>query len=539
MAIAFTSRGIADGNGADNVGASATFVSNQTWTPAADSLLLAFVGTQSTSLANSNGIASISGHGTWTLFGTDVYLSGSTQRLQLWWCKVGSSPSSSALTFTNTAQFKLRRQVAIVEITGHDPSAAIGDILRQVVANEIDGLSGDVTLSSFLNGDSATLLGITTTRFAEDVVWDSPLTELSQAPTGTEQMRVGAAYYVGEDLSPGYSFGANSRISGVLGIEVVAAATGVDLAIPTGTSVEVTAQPLALEPAGFADIPLIAGDIDVTAQALAIEPAGAATLDLASATIEVTGAVLDLATGAGELALPTAWIDATAQPLDLAPAGAADLALAPPTIEATAQPLAIEPAGAASLELATATIEITVPPLNLQTGAGEVAIPPGTSIQVTAAVLELATGAGNLALAAANTEVTAQPLTLTPAGAAALEIPAGTTVETTGHPLTLASDVDLSLEPATIQVNVSPVELAPSGNTDVTLTTAVAQATASTIDLVADGASTLVLPAVSIEITAVPLGVARASDVTYRLEAVGVAGGRLEALNPLSTRLED
>jgi hypothetical protein len=269
MVLAITPRG--SHGSATNVANGATF-STGSFTPTGDSLLLAFVATQQTTLASSDGVASVAGHGTWTKWaGGDVLLTTSTQRLQLWWCKVGSSPSASAVTVTNTTTAKIRRAISVIEVTGHDQSAAITDILRQVViSNDISGLTGAVTMGSFLNTDSATIVAVTTTRYQEDYVWDASLTEAHDLPTGTELMRLGTAYVLANDATPGWSWGANSRISGAMGIEVVALAAGGTTYDETGLNTTITTTTMVDDAGQFVDSVSVVADVLATGTEVAI-----------------------------------------------------------------------------------------------------------------------------------------------------------------------------------------------------------------------------------------------------------------------------
>lgn len=222
MALVVTGRG--------STSSATNRTSGQTWataafTPSANSLLLAFHGTQGGPDVASNGIASMSGHGTWNelTVGSGPDIGGNDQLLEVWYTITSSSPSSTAVTMTNSTQTKIRYATSIVEVSGIDSAAAIGSIVLQFVDenNGTANLSGDANFgSAFSKSTNATVAAVYCARYQEDTAWDSPMVEIHDLATGTEVSRLSTAGYVGEDATPGFSWGANNRTWRTVALEI-------------------------------------------------------------------------------------------------------------------------------------------------------------------------------------------------------------------------------------------------------------------------------------------------------------------------------
>lgn len=141
--------GIAD----TNSGSALTITSSPTWTPAANSLLLAWIEASTEDVSPT----SVTGHGlTYTQMGRITMGSGPTTAvLELWAAKAGASPTSVAVSATWAAA-RSGVNISEEEVTGHDDALTLavgaGNIFPQLVtatsgATTTD-TSGTITLAA-------------------------------------------------------------------------------------------------------------------------------------------------------------------------------------------------------------------------------------------------------------------------------------------------------------------------------------------------------------------------------------------------------
>jgi hypothetical protein len=409
MAITITARG--SYGAATNIGNGGTFATGS-FTPSADSLLLAFIGTQGGPGTASNGIASLSGHGTWAelTVGDGPDVSGNDQMLEVWWVKPGSSPGASAVTATNTTQTKIRAAMSVFEVSGVDAAAAIGDIIRQCV--EVNqgtaGLSGSVTLSAFGDAtENAVVIGVVCNRFNETIAWDSPLNGIHRLVTGTEAMELATAQDVGEDTSPGFSWGANNRTWRAMALEVVADVGGTDgnaspgvvgLAVaapgPTATG-SGQGSPAVIVGAATLPAPTATGSGQASPGVLplsvVVPPPTASVSGDGTGSPSAIGAVLTLlapsVSGAG-VATPGAIARALSVPQPTA-SGSGDGTATPPTVALAASILSVTATGAGNASPAVIARALGLP---APTAAGPATGSP--SALTVAALVRAATAAG-------------------------------------------------------------------------------------------------------------------------------------------------
>lgn len=488
MALTFTARG---SHGAATNLASGGTASTGSFTPSANALLLGWVSTQGGPGVASNGIASISGHGTWSRL-DDGTAAGNDQLIELWACITSGAPSAATVTITNTTQTKIRRAISVIEVAGIDETAALSAIVAQVVERNqgTAGLTGDVTLAAFgdatLNGVA---IGVCSARYQEDTVFDSPLVEAHDVATGTELMRLATAHDVGEDTTPGFSWGANNRTWRAIAVEVVdpdSLVSSVEVAVATATEVD-TAQALNLVPAGSATLALATATTVETASPLALAASGAATVALAAGSETDTAQPLVLGVST-QLGIATASEADAAQPLDLAPAGSATLSVATATETNTASSLALVPSGSVPVALASAAETDTASPLVLSpAGAATLALATGSDTETAQPLTLTGAGAAALSVATGTESDTAQPLALTPSGSATLAL--GTASETdTAQPLvlTVATPGAIALATATEVETANPLALAVGTTVTLALAAAVEEVFAQPLTLLAE-----------------------------------------------------
>lgn len=188
MAWVVTDRGYAE----DISNSNATTVV-ASFTPTADSLLLL-------GLTGNGTITSITGHGTWAEIGSHTWAG---KEIRLWGCRVGSSPSASAVTVNLTGSWT--RHVFIVEVDEDSSGlpASLGDCHGTAGTYGAymgsGGATFSITLGSFADsGNLAFQIG-TQNSTTDGISPESGWTGVHNLGTSR---RSRSAYLASEDASP-------------------------------------------------------------------------------------------------------------------------------------------------------------------------------------------------------------------------------------------------------------------------------------------------------------------------------------------------
>ena len=203
-----------------------------------DEVVLVAVSTFESS-TNQPDISSVSGLGlTWTEVGSVLHDStGGDRGTTFLWVGKGT-PSTGAVTISFTSSVR-RCAWIVTDVTGADSGA--GTIVQAYTnSTNQSGSSATGTLSAFAdatNNGSFLCVGIQVSGTTDIGTPEAGWTELAEA--NQSYGRIAAAYKVGEDTSPSYSWTGSGKY-GIIAVEIAAAAVGTEYTVDHSDSVALT-----------------------------------------------------------------------------------------------------------------------------------------------------------------------------------------------------------------------------------------------------------------------------------------------------------
>lgn len=179
-----------------SVGSYATSRVVASFTPTANAILIGLVVSPDSGMT----VSGISGHGTWSAIRQST---GSGQQVDLWACKVGASPSASAVTASHNSVPSL---FAIFELSADYAAASVAAAVVQS-AQQIEYVTGtpanhslSVALSAFGDATNNLALIVAAISSGSTMTPEGSLTSDFSYTTAPYSIRM--ASLIGEDTSP-------------------------------------------------------------------------------------------------------------------------------------------------------------------------------------------------------------------------------------------------------------------------------------------------------------------------------------------------
>ena len=182
-------------------------ITGDTFTPAADSLLVLGVFCVASSSSEPDTVTGHDGSTTWAQIGTTIQVS-TNHGLSIWAAHVGSSPSSGAVAVQRATGGAMRAH--IVEITGADVSGTLANSFVQTDSNMDYGTAASLTLS----GATKTTMHWWSSQNVPTITVENTLLD-----TGISYIRMSNDYASGGDSTPTATISANQNW-GAFGVEV-------------------------------------------------------------------------------------------------------------------------------------------------------------------------------------------------------------------------------------------------------------------------------------------------------------------------------
>jgi hypothetical protein len=201
----------------------ATSYSLAAFTPAADSILVVFVGASDTVA-----VATMTGGGlTWTLETSQLYSSANT--MYMFWAKTGSSPGSTTITFDCTGDTASGANMVVFEVAGGD--VVTSNPIKQRKSNATTSTDPTVTMDAAFTVTNGGVYAIGVNRSSPAYTPPTLWNETADTGHGSPNNGIESAYKIGETGSTITATG-SSGAWGMIVAEVYESGAG-----PSGTGV--------------------------------------------------------------------------------------------------------------------------------------------------------------------------------------------------------------------------------------------------------------------------------------------------------------